>query len=133
MKIVFIFLVTLLYLSCQKVVIDDKDVQHGPGYFDDVFVYTDKPESQIKYAKHMTRKRKFDKAIETYLKLYEDKNIKSEYREESLYNLGLLFSNMLYPQRDDKKSRYYFEKLLDEFPQSKFKDMAKEKLEYLKQ
>lgn len=108
-------------------------MRYGPGYHDEVYIYTDKPESQIRYAKHMTRKRKFDKAIETYLKLYESKNTESKYREESLYNLGLLFSNILYPERDDKKSRYYFEKLLDEFPETKFKDVVEEKLEYLKQ
>jgi len=45
--------------------------------------------------------------------------------DEALFNMGLIFAHYRNPQKDYKKSIFYFEKLLKEYPKSPLREQAK--------
>ena len=93
----------------------------------------EKPKDQLRYPKHAAAESKYKTAIETYLKLYQRESIESGIREEALFNLGRIYSSFLYPYKDYEKSMYFFEKLISEFPDSRFRSKTVKAIENLNQ
>ena len=52
-----------------------------------------------------------------------------DHRAEALFELGEVYSNVLNPRRDHQKSLSYFAKLVEEFPESEFRERAEEYLQ----
>ena len=100
---------------------------------EDVEFYSKSPKDQLRYAKHAAAESKYKTAIETYLKLYQRESIESGIREEALFNLGRIYSSFLYPYKDYEKSMYFFEKLISEFPDSRFRSKTVKAIENLNQ
>ncbi len=60
--------------------------------------------------------RKASMIEETYLAIYRDRKTTSREKAAALYQIGLIYMNEFNVDRDDVKARYYFEKILKEFP-----------------
>jgi outer membrane protein assembly factor BamD (BamD/ComL family) len=74
---------------------------------------------------------RFDQAIAAFTRLYENVEAKPESRAEALLELGRVHSHILNPRRDEAKAVESFQKLADEFPESKLRDEALEKIEQI--
>lgn len=88
---------------------------------------------ELNYARNATSKGDYNTAVKVYLRLEKDKEVTKEKREEVLYNLGILYDNFMYSKKNSQKSYDYLSKLLEEFPETKYKSRAEEKIENLKQ
>lgn len=86
---------------------------------------------KLSYAYDVMKLGDYDTAIATYLKIYENKDYKSEHREEALFKLGNLYESVHFEGRDYKKAIYYYDLLLKEFIISTYRLKAYNKIEEL--
>lgn len=70
----------------------------------------------------------YDKAIEAFLSVYENRSAESKYREQALYELGQAYSDLLNLKKDYKKALFYFKKLIAEFPATGLRDQAESRI-----
>lgn len=131
MRVLICSFLFLFILSCSSnFLIDSKDTKEGKSAV--VHIYSQDPDDQIEYAKNLSKQGKYEKAIKIYLDIYNNKDVESEYQEEALFNIGLVYSNVFNYKKDFKKSIFYLEKLLEEFPKTKFREKAETKIENIK-
>lgn len=88
---------------------------------EDIEIYSKSPKDQLRYAKHAASEGDYKTAIKTYLKLYQIETIDSEIGQQALLNLGYNYGNILNPYKNYERAIYFLEKLLSEFPQTKFR------------
>ena len=132
-----LFLLTLFVLSCSNANVKDEYQvrKESDGSYDvkkGMSMTPGKDDEKLEQAKYHIVKKNYTKAIKLFKEVYEDKSIKEEHREEALFQLGEVASNFLNPKKDYKKAVTYYEKLLKEFPKTKLKDKAEEKIANLK-
>lgn len=122
-----IILLLLLITSCAKY----KTHQYPEANVKDYHVdfYTKSGKDQLKYAKQFAGEGDYETAIDLFLRIYENTNLKSAAREEALLNLGNIYANVLYAGKDYKKALSYLEKLTTEFPKSELRPDALESIE----
>jgi outer membrane protein assembly factor BamD (BamD/ComL family) len=94
--------------------------------------YSKSGEDQLKYAKQFLGEGDYETAGNLFLKIYEKIENDAPIRQEALLNLGNIYSNILYAGRDYEKALFYLEKLLSEFPNSKFRQSAMESIQNIK-
>jgi tetratricopeptide (TPR) repeat protein len=94
--------------------------------------YSESGEDQLKYAKQFSGEGDYKTAIDLFLKIYENTKTDSTIRQEALLNLGNIYSNVLYAGKDYEKALYYFEKLLNEFPDTEFRVSVIESIDNVK-
>lgn len=76
--------------------------------------------------------RKTKEITQTYLNIYQDEKTTSREKAAALYQIGLIYMNEFNVERDDKKARYYFEKILKEFPREPICGDVSEKIQEIK-
>ena len=76
---------------------------------------------QIVISDHLVKLDDFQKAIITYQEVYEDENYKDEQRGEALFKLAAAHECILNDNIDMDKSLYYYQLLIAEFPASKYR------------
>lgn len=94
--------------------------------------YSESGEDQLKYAKQFSGEGDYKTALDLFLKIYDNTKTDSTIRQEALFHLGNIYSNVLYAGKDYNKSLYYFEKLLNEFPDTEFRVSAIESIDNVK-
>lgn len=102
-----------------------ESIQENPG----MEVYSKSPKDQLRYAKHAASEGDYDIAIAVYTRLYTNESIDSAIRAESLFLLGKIYSNLLYPYKDFDKAIYFFEKLIAEFADSRLRFDAEQSID----
>ena len=87
-----------------------------------------KDNEKLEQGKYLLIKKSYKKAEKAFFEVYNEKSVEDKYKEEALLLLGDLYSNFLNPGKDYKKAVSYYNKLIKEFPDTKLKDKAEEKI-----
>ena len=84
-------------------------------------------EVTLEYAASLMRRAEYAKAAEAYLSVYRSSSAKAEYREQALLGLGIVYADLLNPDRDYARALQYLETLSAEFPESPLRERAEQK------
>ena len=74
----------------------------------------------------------FAGAVDLYYKIYSDTTIEGQYRQEALFNLGMMYSDDAETVEDYEEALYYFKKLLSEFRRTTFREKATRQTRYIR-
>jgi tetratricopeptide (TPR) repeat protein len=75
---------------------------------------------------------RFDEAVAVLTRVYENQKADAKYRAQALFELGQTHSHLLNPRRDEDKALLYFEKLVEEYPESELRTEAEKKIERMR-
>lgn len=87
----------------------------------------------LTYSVQAISRNKVDSAVETYLKGLESDSFNDNMKSLTLYQIGLLYMNPYSHQRNDNTALMYFNRHLNEFPQSRLKDKIQSKIDLIKE
>ncbi len=130
-QITLSFLLLMIVISCAKY-----KTHHFPESSEKDFhvdFYSKSGKDQLKYAKQFLGEGDYKTASNLFHKIYENTEVEAPIRQEALMNLGNIYSNVLYAGKDYEKALFYMEKLLAEFPDTKFRQAAEEGIENIKE
>jgi tetratricopeptide (TPR) repeat protein len=105
----------------------------GPETVDRGIILSPGAESQLRHGALLSSEGKFEEAARAYLRVYENPSHEAKHREEALLRLGGIYSNVLNTGKDYDKALHYLQKLLDEFPESRLREEAEEKIETIRE
>ncbi len=94
-------------------------------------LHKDEHEAALGRGKEAALAGRFDEAAGIFERVAADRSAKSELREQALLQLGSVFTNVLNPTRDEKRARGYYQALLDDFPESKLRTEAQQRIDEL--
>lgn len=95
---------------------------------ENIELYSKSPKDQLRYAKHAASDGDYRIAMATYFKLYKNGTVDSAIREEALFRLGKSHANILNLYKNYEMAIYLLEKLLSEFPETKFRVEAEQSM-----
>ena len=99
----------------------------------EVTIHKSKDEARFETGKQYVKEGLYEKAVQTFLLVYQDQSANKTYREQALLELGKIYSDILNPQKDYEKALVYFEKLISEFPESNLLEEAQKKRENVRE
>lgn len=82
-------------------------------------------EGRLKKAHFALQNSQFEKAAFEFEDVYKQAG-EAKYKEEALYYLGVTHSAMTNPGKDFKKAIFYYDLLIQNFPQSSYRQKAEE-------
>ena len=137
MKILLQFCIPLLLLSCSSSNVrnDYQTRKESDANYEIKRGLTLSPgndDEKLEHAKYLMVKKNYKSAEKELEEVHADTTIARKYREEALFQLGELNANFLNPHKDNEKALQYYRKLLTEFPETKFKENAQNKINTLK-
>lgn len=68
-------------------------------------------------------------AAEAFSSVYEKPSASDEHRREALFQLGVVYSELMNPWKDLRRAYGYFEALVNDFPESDLVDEARRRME----
>ncbi len=95
-------------------------------------IKTDSPEYKIEQARVTLSTGDFTGAEDIYLEIYNNKNIEQKYRKESLFNLGMMYTDDAETIEDYEQALKYLRKLLSEFPRNQFIEKSNREIRYIR-
>jgi hypothetical protein len=127
--VALLVLAVILASSCVGRVAQQVD-DHGeyPSTSLSMSLHGSKDAALIERGRQYVMESKFDAAVEAFMEVYQNKQAEPEHRAEALFQLGGVYANILYPKRDEKTARTYYEELIADFPESDFRSNAEEAL-----
>lgn len=82
----------------------------------------------LTYSVQAIARNKVDEAVATYSKGLETNSFDSNMKSLTLYQIGLVYMNPYNQKRDDQKALKYFNRHLQEFPESRLRDKINSKI-----
>lgn len=89
-------------------------------------------EAALARAKQSVRDGKYDVAAGQFERLANTVEAGSDLRAEALLDLGALYRNVLNPARNPKLASKYYQRLIDEFPDSPLRVSAEQEIDRLR-
>jgi outer membrane protein assembly factor BamD (BamD/ComL family) len=122
MKIIIILIVSGICLtSCA---VPKKTVKTG--------VDKNSSEYKLEEARITLSKGDFHSAVDLYLNLYNDKTVDSVYREEAMFNLGMMYSDAADSIEDYEIAIKYLQQLSSDFPKTQYKEKTNREIRYIR-
>jgi len=90
-------------------------------------------EKDIAQARQLRVDGQYAEAASLLLGVYKSPANESKFREEALLELSQVESYLLNPSRDYDKALGYLEQLLEEFPETEYRDEAEDQIKHLKE
>jgi len=90
------------------------------------------PEYKLEEARITLSTGDFQGAVDLYLKIYNDENIDPVFREEALFNVGMMYSEAAENIEDYEIALKYLRQLLSEFQKTQFKEKANREIRYIR-
>ena len=90
------------------------------------------PEYKLKQARMTLSTGDFQGAIDLYLAIYNDQNIDPVFREEALFNVGMMYSGAAENIEDYEIALKYLRQLLSDFQKTQFKEKANREIRYIR-
>jgi outer membrane protein assembly factor BamD (BamD/ComL family) len=122
MKIYSILIVSvMLFVSCaipQKTTKTDVNINS--------------PEFKLKEARLTLSKGDFQGAVDLYLLIYNNDTIDPIYREEALYNLGMMYSGDAASIDEYEIALKYLRQLSSDFPKTQYKEKTNREIRYIR-
>ena len=88
-------------------------------------------DGQLKYGKTLLSRGKYDQALSAFRAVLQKDEDESVAQEEALLMIGKTHAHVLNMKKDFEQARYYFGRLLRDFPDSKFAPEAEKQLSLL--
>lgn len=88
-------------------------------------------EKDIAQARQLRVDGQYAEAATVLLGVYKSPNNESKFREEALLELSQVEAYLLNPSRDYDKALGYLEQLLEEFPDTEYRDEAEEQIKHI--
>jgi len=89
-------------------------------------------EADIAKARQLRVDGQYNEAATLLLSVYKSPANESQFREEALFEVSQVHSYLLNSAKDYDKALGYLEQLLDEFPETEFRDEAEEQIKHIK-
>ena len=122
MKIYSILIVSLLIVcSCA---IPQKTIKTN--------VDKNSPEYKLEEARLTLSKGNFQGAVDLYLIIYKDETIDPGYREEALFNLGMMYSDDAASVEEYEIALKYLRQLSSDFPKTQYKEKTNREIRYIR-
>jgi outer membrane protein assembly factor BamD (BamD/ComL family) len=93
-----------------------------------VQLHTNDAEIRLTAGRDAASRGDYSRALSEFRTVYRNQFAKPEQRAQALYQIALVQSNALYLQRDNQAAVATLRKLLDEFPDSEWRDEAEQML-----
>ena len=90
------------------------------------------PEYKLEEARITLSTGDFEGAVDLYLKIYNDEKIDPVFREEALFNLGMMYSDAAGNVEDYEIALKYLRQLSSEFPRTQFKEKTNREIRYIR-
>ena len=122
MKFISIFMLTgIILFSCA---IPQKSLN---THFD-----KNSPEYKLDEARLTLSKGNFQGAVDLYLIIYNDETIDPVYREEALFNLGMMYSDDAASVEEYEIALKYLRQLSGDFPKTQYKEKTNREIRYIR-
>ncbi len=115
--ILIITLIAFISYNCSTFILSSKNIEI---------------KEHLHSAKKLLKQKKYEQAINKN-KMILDKYTKNPWEDHILFNLGCLYSHYDNPNKNFLKSKLYFQRLIDEFPNSSLQKKAEIWLSILKE
>lgn len=122
MKISSILFVSLLIIS--SCAVPQKTMQTD--------INKNSPEYKLNEARLTLSKGNFQGAVDLYLLVYNDETIEPVYREEALFNLGMMYSDDAASIEEYELALKYLRQLTADFPKTQFKEKTNREIRYIR-
>jgi hypothetical protein len=93
--------------------------------------FTSRSEAALQQGREAVAMGRFEEGLSRFQAVYADGKASSEHREEALFAIGQVWSNVLNPKRDVSRAIATYEKFLAEFPESKLRVQVEDTLHSL--
>ena len=89
------------------------------------------PEYKLKEARLTLSKGNFQGAVDMYLNLFNDSTIDTVFREEAMFNLGMMYSDEAASIEEYELALKYLRQLSNTFPRNQFKEKTNREIRYI--
>ena len=100
----------------------------GEGYSSEATIHGSNDEARLARAKQLVRDGRYAEAVREFRSVYEKGGAKSADRQEALFQLGVVYSDLLNPHRNPETAIAHFKNLLREFPGTSYGKDAQERI-----
>jgi outer membrane protein assembly factor BamD (BamD/ComL family) len=107
----------------------ENEAADGASRSTSIGVHASAEKAALEKGRQQMREGKFDLAAATLEPLTRSSRAASDQQAQALLELGRIYVDVLNPDRDPEKARRYFQRLIDEFPDSELVPRAQEHLE----
>ena len=90
------------------------------------------PEYKLEEARLTLSKGNFQGAVDLYLLIYNDETIDPIYREEALFNLGMMYSDDAASIVEYEIALKYLRQLSSDFPKTQYKEKTNREIRYIR-
>ena len=90
------------------------------------------PEYKLEEARLTLSKGNFQGAVDLYLLIYNDETIDPIYREEALFNLGMMYSDDAASIVEYEIALKYLRQLSGDFPKTQYKEKTNREIRYIR-
>ena len=90
------------------------------------------PEYKLEEARITLSTGDFEGAVDLYLNIYADTTTASVFREEALFNLGMMHSDAAGNVEDYEIALKYLQQLSNEFPRTQFREKTNREIRYIR-
>lgn len=90
------------------------------------------PEYKLEEARITLSTGDFQGAVDLYLKMYVDEKIDPVFREEALFNLGMMYSDDAASVEEYETALKYLRQLSADFPKTRFKEKTNREIRYIR-
>jgi len=90
------------------------------------------PEYKLKKARLTLSKGDFQGAVDLYLSLYNDIKVGTVYREEAMFNLGMMYSDEAASIEEYETALKYLRQLSADFPKTQYKEKTNREIRYIR-
>ncbi len=124
MKLVLTFVLTCLILFSCAVPQKSAKIKNN--------IKKDSPEYKLEEASITLSTGDFQGAEDIYLDIYNNTKFDQPFREEALFNLGMMYSDDAESIEDYEHALKYLRKLLSEFQKTQFKEKTNREIRYIR-
>jgi len=90
------------------------------------------PEYKLEEARLTLSKGNFQGAVDLYLMIYNDETIDPVYREEAVFNLGMMYSDDAASIEEYEIALKYLRQLSSDFPKTQYKEKTNREIRYIR-